>query len=253
MPVPVAIFTADHRHDVLKAMLYLYSKYWNWPATVYGFKRPAYALEDNVEFVSLGSMADYPADRWSDAVIKALDQVQSDQIIILLEDYWLTRQVDTNAVDAIAAYMRKHKDIVRGDLTTDRLYATNLQEVEPWGKLDIIENDPPAQYHFSTQAAVWNVELLKRFMRQGETPWQAELEGTSRMMAAYVAGEPARVIGTRQFPVRYLIAVQGGEIALDGGYQKPAPVMLKHDRQAALAIMQSANDPVDYAFAGMAQ
>lgn len=253
MNVPVAIFTADHRHDVLRAMLYLYSKYWNWPATVYGFKPPAYALEDNISFTSLGDMADYPAEKWSDAVIKALEPIKAEQIIILLEDYWLTRPVDVLAINALAGYMRKHQDIARGDLTTDRLYAGWLKEVEPWGKLDIIENDPPQQYHFSTQAAIWNVELLRGFLRPNETPWQAELDGTSRMMEAWKAGKPARVIGTRQFPVRYLIAVQGGKLTLDGGYQKPAPVMLKSDQQAAQAIMQASNEPIDYAFAGMAQ
>lgn len=253
MAVPVAIFTADHRHDVLKAMLYLYTKYWNWPATVYGFRRPNYALEDNIEFMSLGNMGDYPAEKWSDALIKALWEVQSEQIIILLEDYWLTRQVDTSAISLLSDYMRKHQDIVRADLTTDRLYGSDTTDVETLGRLDIIENIPPAPYHFSTQAGIWNVELLKGFLRPNETPWMAEMEGTNRMIKAYKDGKPARVIGTRQFPVRYLIAVQGGRVTLDGGYQKPAPVMREEDKKAALSIMRAANDNTSYAFAGVAQ
>lgn len=253
MTVPVAIFTADHRHDVLRAMLYLYAKYWDWPATVFGFKQPEYELADNVNFVSLGDMSDYPPNKWSDGVIKALDYIKGKRFIMMLEDYWLTRMVDMEAIEDLNLYMSAHPDIVRADLTTDRLYASNLKELGGYGYLDIFENDPPADYHFSTQAGIWDKKLLRGFMVPGETPWLCELEGTNRMKTAHLNGKPARVIGTRQFPVRYLIAVQGGQLALDGGYQKPAPVLTDEDKKICRLLMSEVNHGVDIAYAGMAK
>lgn len=252
MTVPVAIFTADHRHAELRVMLYFYAKYWNWPAKVFGFRKPGFALEDNVDFISLGDMKDYPANKWSDGIIKAIDEhIRTPQFILLLEDYWLTRRVDTDAVDWLAYYMSQHPDIVRGDLTTDRLYAGNLREVEPCGHLDIIENDPPADYHFSTQAAIWNTKELRKLLVSGETPWQTELEGTNRMKFRHSQGFPSRVVGTRQCPVRYLIAVQHGKLTLDGGYQKPAPAMLKADVDTAVEMLAGYKET--FAFTGEAK
>lgn len=254
MTVPVAIFTADHRHAELRAMLYLYTKYWNWPATVYGFNAPQFPLGDNVTFKSLGWMADYPADKWSNGIIKALDLIDGERFIMMLEDYWLVRPVDVEAVDLLDDYMSKHPDIVRADLTTDRLYASNLKELGALSRLDIIENDPPADYHFSTQAGIWNKELLRRFLVPNETPWHCELEGTNRMKTAHSKGEAARVIGTRQFPVRYLIAVQAGKLTLDGGYQKPAPILSEEDKYICQTIIQTDfSESVNYAFAGVAR
>jgi hypothetical protein len=42
----------------------------------------------------------------------------------------------------------------------------------------------------------------------------------------------ALVLGTRQAPVRYLIAVQHGKLALDGGYQFPRTMLRTADMHA---------------------
>jgi hypothetical protein len=74
----------------------------------------------------------------------------------------------------------------------------------------------------SFQVGMWRREHLLEYMIPGETPNECEISGTLRMNEAQ-----ALVLGTRQFPVRYLIALQFGKLTLDGGYQHPtkAPIL----------------------------
>ena len=229
--IPVYIFASDKYLWALRVTLYLYEKYWNWPVTVYGFSLPAYPLPASAHFVSMGKFEDYPVNRWSDAVIGALQASKDDYAVILMEDYWLSRRVNVRAVGQLGNYMNLN-GVIRGDLVTDRLYAENMSDLEPYGDLDIITNDPPGQYTMSLQASIWNVEKLLKIMLPGETAWQTELEGTSRLNEAGY-----KVVGTRQCPVRYFIGVQAGKLALDGGYQKPGPVWQLEDLQTVKRML----------------
>lgn len=229
--IPVYIFASDKYLWALRVTLHLYEKYWNWPVTVFGFSLPTYPLPACAQFKSMGKFEEYPAWRWSDAVIGALQSTGDEIAVVMLEDYWLTRRVNLRVVRALGDYM-KIMDITRADLVTDRLYADNLKDLPPYGELDIITNDPPGQYAMSLQASIWNVDRLIKIMRPGETAWQTELEGTTRMTEAGY-----KVIGTRQCPVRYIIGVQNGKLALDGGYQKPGPVWQPDDLETVKQML----------------
>lgn len=232
--IPVLIFTCDKYHWALRVTLHLYEKYWNWPVTVWGFARPEYDLPECATFVSMGKGEDYPAGKWSNAVIGALQSYGRSYAAILLEDYWLSRQVNLRAIRELRSYMGYHGDVIRGDLTSDRLYAENMRDIEPWGELDIIGNEPPAQYTMSTQASIWRTDVLANdILKPNESAGLSELNGTTRMIDKHW-----RAVGTRQFPVRYFIGVQQGKLALDGGYQKPGPMWNDDDLREVKQILR---------------
>ena len=140
--------------------------------------------------------------------------------------------VNTCALELLHEYATIHSEIARVDITTDRLYGANLAEVEPLEFLDIIENRPPAPYHLSLQAGIWKRDAFLKYVLPNESAWQVEIAGSNRMI-----GDGARVIGTRNFPLRYLIGIQQGKVALDGGYQLPAPIFAKEDREFIQGIV----------------
>jgi hypothetical protein len=230
--LPVYVFTSDKYLWALKIMLHLYQKYWNWPITVFGFSRPDYELPQNAKFISIGRFSDYPAERWSDGVLAALERQRESHAVVLLEDYWLVRHVNGVAVRSLQLYAEQHPEVGRVDLVTDRLYAANALEVGHFMDLDIMECNPPAQYHMSTQASIWKLDCLRKVLVPGETAWQSELEGTTRMI-----NQGWRAIGTRQCPVRYIIGVQSGKLALDGGYQKPTVTWQQDDLKEVVWLL----------------
>lgn len=113
--------------------------------------------------------------------------------------------MDHSGINTLADYMRIHTDVVRLDLTTDRLYGKGMHDVEPWGHYDIIACDKDAMYQMSTQAAIWNRRNLLTLLRPGMNPWEVETQTDMEK-------QPYGVLGTRQFPVRYANLMLKGEV-----------------------------------------
>lgn len=222
MSVPVYCFTSDKHLWALKIFSYLYSKYWGAEIEFIGYSKPDFELPGR--FHSMGDFADFPADKWSNGVLNFLNSITTDYFIFMLEDYWIPRMVDTQAIDWLHEYAIAHPDISRVDITTDRLYGANMTDVEPYKRLDIIENIPAAPYHLSLQAGIWKRTDFIKYVLPGESAWLVETLGSNRMIES-----GARVVATRNFPLRYLIGIQGGKVRLDGGYQQPCPKFAEED------------------------
>lgn len=191
------------------------------PVTIAGFSEPDIDLLPGFDFISLGKAKDYPAERWSDACLKMLDMIGDNQIIIVLEDYWLTRPINLDALNVGKYFMQDHPEALRFDLTTDRLYSQSFQDIGSIGPVDIIKaNDP--NYCLSLQASLWNVNVLRKILIPGETPWEVELQGSGR-------AADLEVYGTRQWPIRYQIMVRSGHFSKSGAWQMPARQLSEAD------------------------
>jgi hypothetical protein len=173
------------------------------PVVVVGFNPPRFPLPANFEFVSLGTR-NYPAAEWSDGLIKFLSRWNEDRFVFMLEDYWLCRTVYHQAIVSLDQYMQYHPDILRIDLTADRLHSGHAKDVEAWGCLDILETDKETPYQWSTQACMVSREGMLACLQPGLAPWDFELRGNELIPEGW------RVLGTRQWPVRYVNAIGMG-------------------------------------------
>lgn len=229
-PIPVIVMTSDKYLNAMRPFAYLFNKYWSCrhPVTVVGFAEPDFELPRNFLFVSMGSMADYPVNKWSDALIDFLeDDGCTEHFVLMLEDYWLSRPVNQEAIRMLHDYARQFRNVLKIDLMTDRLYAGGMTDYDNCGYLDLVLSDHKSQYHMSLMTGIWNRDLMLRFLERGETPWQVELEGTPRVAAA---GNEVLVLGTRQAPIRHILAHRRGrpeELLLDG--LKPVDITEMHD------------------------
>lgn len=217
------VLTSDTELWAMAPFSHFYRKYYpSADVLVAGFSPPPFSIP--YSFMSLGDMRDYPYAKWSDGLIKLLNSISDDIVLIMLEDFWVTRTVDAEAIELLAQFMRENPVVVRCCLCTDRLYAPNVSDVCTYGRLDIITNVQPVAYTMSFQPNLWRRTELLRFLIPNENPHEAEMRGTERMIAGN-----AVVIGTRNFPMRILIAVQNGKLTLDGGYQSMKPLVNADD------------------------
>lgn len=217
--IPVLVMVSDKYLSTLRPFAHLFQKYWGWMqnVTVVCFKEPDFKLPMNFAVHSMGDMANYPVTKWSDSILDYLDaHPHIDRFILLLEDYWLTRPVDLQAITMLSDYSRQFENVLKIDLCADRLYAGGMTDYNNCGRLDLVKSDHASQYHMSLMAGIWNTELFKKVVIRGETPWQVELEGTSRLATFK---DEILVLGTRQWPVRYILANRNGDptkLHLDG-------------------------------------
>jgi hypothetical protein len=225
-------FTSDKRAWAMPAFAHQWDKYTasasNFSALPFefaGYTNPGVRMTLGHTFHSIGDFADYPFEKWSDGIIKFLSSIHDDLILWMMEDFWLLRQADDKAIYKLEEYMLQHLDIARMDLSSDRASNKDILDIGYLGHLDLVESTPDIVYHFSFQAGIWRRKMLLDCMTIGETPWEAEINGNARLIEYGY-----RVLGTRQRPLRYLIAVQQGKVTLDGGYQGKAFGLCGQDR-----------------------
>lgn len=215
----VLVMTSDKYVGALRPFAYLFNKYWSpkQKVVVGGYSPLPFELPSNFEYRSIGGQADFPVDRWSDGLIEFLEAYPEIEFpVLFLEDMWLTRDVNIKAVDMLCDYMRQFRNVLKVDLNTDRLYAAGMTDYDTCGYLDLILSDYRSQYQFSLMNGIWNRNLLLRFLARGESPWTTELDGTSRVATA---ANEVLVLGTRNFPVRHILAHRSGDpstLKLDG-------------------------------------
>lgn len=217
--IPVVVLTSDHYLHALQPFAWLFNKYWDKKqlVTIVGFAYPEFELPPNFHFVSMGPMSDYPINKWSDVLIDFLQLSPSiHHFVLMLEDYWVSRPVNTQAVRMLYDYAVQFQNVLKIDLVADRLYAWGMTDYDNCGYLDLVLSDYRSQYHMSLMCGIWSKELLLRFLVRGETPWEVELNGTPRVAAA---GNEVLVLGTRQWPIKHILAHRRGnpsELLLDG-------------------------------------
>ncbi len=235
---PIVYFVSDKYLNVLRASLFLLRKYWigAMPRVIIaGYSKPKWPIPEWAEFWSTGDFSDYPANKWSNGIIKFLDHGTLDprdsHLIILLEDYFVLRDIDTSGIAMLTQFMKNRSDALRFDLSTDRLYCTGNIESGCVGRFDLIETKPPSDYQCSLQPGIWDRAKLRQLLREDESPWQFELSGTNRANA-----NQWTAFGTRQAPIRVKIAVNKGVLDLDTNWQYPHAIMNPADKQNASEI-----------------
>lgn len=203
----VIVMTSDRYLWANLPFAYLFNTYWSslQQVELFGFSRPQYTLPKNFKFHSLDTM-NYPAERWTNALQKALTILSDEIVVIMLEDYWLCRTVDWNGVQMCVEYMLAHPNVLRFDLTDDRQYAGGSEIIDSYGHYDIVETKSGTPYQVSLQAALWNTKLLSKILLPNKSAWEFEIHTSPPT--------EMRVLGTRQCPVRYANAIHKGELDL---------------------------------------
>lgn len=210
------VLTSDHHNWLLRGFFHQWRKYAaGYPEIeVAGFTPPD-NLPQDVGFHSIGKFEDYPVNKWSDAVIKYLNTISDDLVLILLEDYWLIRPVNISAIWDARDFMLANKNVIRFDVAADRMFSREVWYSGYFGGIDLCECK--GQYSLSYQASIYRRELLLEVLRADETPWQSELNGSTRLNSL-----PYRVIGSYQWPMNYMIIMNKGQVDPGGQWMYPA-------------------------------
>jgi hypothetical protein len=209
MTVPIYVMSSEKYYGVLPVFAHQFQKYWgpDQPVIVCGFGPIPYKLPPNFSFMCIGRQEDYPVGKWSNALIRVLDNMEDEVFVLLLEDYLFIRPVNIPIVEMLADYMRQFKYVLKMDLCADRLYAWGMEDYDNCGYVDLLRSHPGSQYHMSLLTGIWNRALLRRVLIPNESPWQVELDGTTRLSNM----TDMLVLGTRQWPIQQTLGCRGGD------------------------------------------
>jgi hypothetical protein len=150
---------------------------------------------------------------WAASVSQMLDQIPSDYVIVLLEDFLLMQQVHNARVERLV-------DLARAEqVGCLRLYSIFPPETTLEAYPEVGEFAPRENWRITAQAAIWRVETLRRLLVPGFSAWDFELVGSQ--MSEFM---PDRIWGVREPALVYDHGVekgrwrpQGLEICRDAG------------------------------------
>jgi hypothetical protein len=210
----IIVMTSDKSHHVLPGFAHLFNKYWSrhQPVLVCGFSAPP-KLPPNFSFFRIGEFAHYPPQRWSDAFLVVLNEVAEGHFVFFMDDYWICRPVDMHGAHMLYDYCKQFQNVLKMDLTNDRLYADPGRHLygshtyDNCGYLDLIKSPTGSNYQMSLWCGIFNRDLLKQVVVPNEQAQQIELFGTPRMNTR----DDLLVFGTRQAPVQHGNIYQSGK------------------------------------------
>jgi len=103
----VHITTCDANIFVIKYFQYFFNKYWgkHIKVKILGFNPPDFKLEENFEFVSLGTEQVGGAKGWSNYLIDYFSNIDDKYFIFGIDDFMISRPVDEEVFRACLEIM----------------------------------------------------------------------------------------------------------------------------------------------------
>lgn len=112
---------------------------------------------------------------WSECLLNCLDQIETDIILYLQEDYFLHAPVDAARIQEYVNLMLK-----QNIATISLVSFSNSGPFQPTEHPELWRVGQKADYRISLQASLWKKDALKKYLRKHENPWQLEIWGTKR-------------------------------------------------------------------------
>lgn len=173
-PYKVIVTTSDKYHHLLPVFFKCFSRHWNVPFDLVGYKEPP-DLPDNCTFVSLGEQRGpkYFSDDLAPYFAK-----QPKFFIWLFEDSFI-KSVDHqrlallfHTVQGLSIGVQLGSMIGRICLSREGMNRPHIVNGDMWAA------DPVSLYRLSTQPSIWNRDFLLHYLTPGLTPWQFEKQTT---------------------------------------------------------------------------
>lgn len=191
----VLVCSSDGYQDLWRPFFHLFWRYWpDCPFPVYlgsGLKS-----HDDGRVVTLYS----PERNWTASCRHHLEQIESEYVLLLLEDFFLNQPVDSSAIHA--------------NLITLHSLSGSVLRLVPKPGPDILLSSHPgigrlhrdAPYRVSLQAAIWNRMDLLALLYDRESAWEFEWNGTERSRVF-----PSPFLATEKTALGYEHVIERGE------------------------------------------
>lgn len=168
----ILICSCDKYEDVWSLFFSFFNKHWG------DCPYPLYLMTNEKEYSGSGVTTVFTGKEsdWSSAFLKAVEQVGTKYILILMEDYFLLEKPNCDFIDQAVEYMREN------GLSYLRLFPRPRPDniTSAIEGVEIGEIARHSEYRVSLQAAIWDIDYLKRLIRPGESAWELEIKGTER-------------------------------------------------------------------------
>lgn len=112
---------------------------------------------------------------WGKRFIRTLEAIDSEYVLVLLDDFFLLKPVDQQRIEECIRWMDEDPEL--SVFYFREIYPPNIRD----GKYPHFERRPQkTKYKLSCQTGLWRREKLISYIRPHEDPWQWETLGSRR-------------------------------------------------------------------------
>jgi len=157
---------------------------------------------------------------WSDRLIESLRAIPEPYVMYMQEDYFVDAPVRDDIVEdclrvvsdeEVGCVHLTHFGARVGNRTAERRYLVDVPRI--------------SRYRVSTQAAVWDKEVLLAYVRRGETVWETEALGTLR---AWTTHRPIRTVDLSRLDGSPVMPYIGTGIIRGKWHPEMPPLFARH-------------------------
>ena len=173
--VAIVVSSCDHFKDCWAPFIASIKKYWpDCPYLVYIISNnDEIETPNGISFIKVGQDRKFAAN-----LHVALNQIDTDYLIYLQEDYWLNKTVNTATITSHIDYCVKNQiDYLR--LTFPYLAGEELNKFYRKHSLS-------QRYALCLQAAIWKRSILLALLRNGDSGWDFEYKIQQYAMQSHI-------------------------------------------------------------------
>ena len=171
----VIVSSCDKYSHLLPYFTKLFDKYWDCRD-----RFDKYICVESVDINFPGYKTIHTGDtNWSNSLAKTLTHIDTPYVFLIVDDFFLVRTLSNEHINRALTILEDNK--------FDR-YVFHYPHVVFEGKLDstsfgstIYKVQQNAEYTMTLQPGVWNIDFLRECLKEGESPWDFEIKGSTRV------------------------------------------------------------------------
>lgn len=159
----IYVSSYDGCSDLWNTFFEIFDTFWskcNFPIYLVNNQKPY--EHKNIKVISTGAEV-----HWFDRNIRALEEVKEEYILFMLEDYFISKNINNNEFYKIVQFMQSHNSFY---------YQLSFNGEISRKDSKIIQVNSHIKYPISLQPAIWNKEYLLKILKNinMESPWDFE-------------------------------------------------------------------------------
>lgn len=218
----IVVSSCDAYQDLWPAFFALFKRY--WPDCPYSIVLNTETLDFQWEGLDIRTFHFGKGLAWGKRLKKTLKQISTDQVLLLLDDFFFEAPVDACKLEQCIQWMRQNPEIANFSLFPD--YFENIRD-ERFEGFELRKR--VTAYVVNCQAGLWNRKELISLLRNHESAWEFEEFGTIR--ARYYKRHKKFYILSREAPLVFSYPV-GGAIHR-GKWRKDMPAFFRKEHLEA--------------------
>ena len=166
----VLVSSYDDAHDLWQPFFTLFFRFWpDCPFPVYLISNYQRYEDQRVASILIGK------DKgWATNIKRTLKQIHTPYVICMLDDCFLEKMTDTKYINSLIEFMQEKK------IGYISLFPTTAPTDGPFpSDLNLVEKSKGFN-RVALQAGLWDKNILSGLLKDGETPWDMEIEGSIR-------------------------------------------------------------------------